>query len=167
MNRRAIRMNLTCSRVECEPTGTSGVTRRTSRTQLRRPPPPAPRTVVLHNPYRYTKSTKDVRSGGRRRVLRGAGGGKSELRRAGCRVTPGRRFRPATESATESKPPMAPSGAQARVKGCGKSAPGRRRRRSHGKPHLEQGQIRDEELLAPPESRVGRLRQSAMTAPDK
>ncbi len=54
-----------------------------------------------------------------------------------------------------------------RVKGCGKSAPGRRRRRSHGKPHLEQGQIRDEESLAPPESRVGRSRPSAMTVPDK
>ncbi len=110
---------------------------------------------------------KDVRSEGRRRVLRGIVGGKSELRRAWCRVTPGRRFRPATESATENKPPMAPSGAQARVKGCGKSAPGRRRRGSHGKPHLEQGQIRDEELLAPPESRVGRTRPSAMSVPDK
>ena len=32
-------------------------------------------------------------------------GGKSELHRAGCRVTPGRR-KP-MESATESKPPMA------------------------------------------------------------
>ena len=51
-------------------------------------------------------------------------GGKSELRRAGCRVTPGRRK--ATESAAESRPPMASlhRGAQARVKGCGKSAPG-------------------------------------------
>ena len=35
-------------------------------------------------------------------------GGKSELRRAGCRVTPGRRE--ATESATESRPPMAACG---------------------------------------------------------
>ena len=32
-------------------------------------------------------------------------GGKSELRKAGCRVTPGRRE--ATESAAESRPPMA------------------------------------------------------------
>jgi hypothetical protein len=50
------------------------------------------------------------------------------------------------ESATESKPPMAPRsfrgrGAQARVKGCGKSAPGRWQQRSHGKPHPEQGRI--------------------------
>ncbi len=110
---------------------------------------------------------KDVRSEGRRRVLRGTDGGKSELHRAGCRVTPGSRFRPATESAAEKEPPMAPSGVQVRVKRCGKSAPGRRRRRSHGKPHSEQGQIRDEELLAPPESRVGRMRPSAMSVPDK
>ena len=53
---------------------------------------------------------------------RATAGGKSELRRAGCRVTPGRRE--ATESATESRPPMAARAAQARVKRCGKSAPG-------------------------------------------
>ena len=35
------------------------------------------------------------------------------------------------------------SGAQARVKGCGKSAPGRWQQGSHGKPHPEQGQIGD------------------------
>ena len=40
-----------------------------------------------------------------------SGGGKSELYRAGCRVTPGRRE--TTESATEKKPPMA-------VRGTGK-----------------------------------------------
>ena len=34
--------------------------------------------------------------------------GKSELRRAGCRLTAGRRK--ATESATENRPPMAPAG---------------------------------------------------------
>jgi hypothetical protein len=62
---------------------------------------------------------------------------------------------------------MAFSEAQARVKGCGKSAPGCRRRESHGKPHLEQGQIEDEELPAPPESRVGRSRPPAMAVPDK
>ena len=33
------------------------------------------------------------------------------------------------------------AGAQARVKGCGKSAPGRWQQRSHGKPHPEQGRI--------------------------
>ena len=41
------------------------------------------------------------------------------------------------ESATESKPPVS---ARVRVKGCGKSAPGRWRQGSHGKPHSEQGQ---------------------------
>ena len=57
----------------------------------------------------------------------------------GWRVTPaGRESR---ESATESIPPMAPSGDQARVKGCGKSAPGLRQRGPHGKPHPEQGRI--------------------------
>ena len=49
------------------------------------------------------------------------------------------------ESATESKPPMAKvlSGAraQARVKGCGKSAPWRWRQRLHGKPRPEQDRI--------------------------
>ena len=45
------------------------------------------------------------------------------------------------ESATESIPPMACSQAQARVKGCGKSAPGLRQRGPHGKPHPEQGRI--------------------------
>src|SRR5690606_27421707 len=51
--------------------------------------------------------------------------GKSGLHRARCQVTPGRRE--PTESATESRPPMArsPQGRrdQARVKRCGKSAP--------------------------------------------
>src|SRR5688572_32050425 len=85
---------------------------------------------------------------------RATAGGKSELHRAGCRVTPGRRE--ATESATESKPPMAPRGAQARVKRCGKSAPDVRQRTPHGKPHPKQGQIWDEGWPAPSESRVGR-----------
>ena len=92
-------------------------------------------------------------------------GGKSELRKAGCRVTPGRRE--ATESAAESRPPMAPSGAQARVKGCGKSAPGRWQQGSHGKPHPEQGQIGDEGPPVPPESRVGRSRFGVIRIPDK
>jgi len=45
------------------------------------------------------------------------------------------------ESATESIPPMARLRDQARVKGCGKSAPGPRQRGPHGKPHPEQGRI--------------------------
>ena len=47
------------------------------------------------------------------------------------------------ESATESRPPsLTPQGSRAvRVKGCGKSAPRRRQRRRHGKPHREQDRI--------------------------
>ena len=47
--------------------------------------------------------------------------GKSGLHRAECQVTPGQRE--LTASATESRPPMASQEDQARVKGCGKSAP--------------------------------------------
>ena len=60
--------------------------------------------------------------------------------RAACRVTPGRGN--AKESATENRPPSGLSGDRTvRVKRCGKSAPPRRQRRGHGKPHAEQGQI--------------------------
>ncbi len=67
--------------------------------------------------------------------------GKSGLHRAGGWVTP--RRREATESATETTPPMGPSklGPQARVKRCGKSAPGSGASRDAGKPLPEQGQI--------------------------
>src|SRR5512132_923849 len=61
--------------------------------------------------------------------------GSTETR---CRVTPG--GGDPRDSATESKPPTG-CGPPARVKGCGKSAPRRRRRRQHGKPHREQDQI--------------------------
>ncbi len=94
-------------------------------------------------------------------------GGKSELHRVRCRVTPGDWFWPVTESATESRPPMALFREQARVKGCGKSAPGFRRRRLQGKPHLEQGQIGDEEMPVSFESRVGCLSLSVMAVLDK
>jgi hypothetical protein len=64
--------------------------------------------------------------------------GSTEVR---CRVTPG--GGDPRESATESTPPS-PLGATrraARVKWCGKSAPRRRQRRRHGKPHREQDQV--------------------------
>ena len=61
-------------------------------------------------------------------------GGKSELHRAGCRVTPG--GGDPKESATEKIPPRF---AGVRVKWCGKSAPGSRQHGPHGKPHPEQG----------------------------
>src|SRR5262249_50413808 len=64
------------------------------------------------------------------------GRGKSELPRAACSLTA--RRGDATESATEKIPPGA---SRVRVKWCGKSAPLRRRRRRHGKPHAEQDQI--------------------------
>ncbi len=85
---------------------------------------------------------------------RGAVRGKSGLCRARCRVTPGRRE--ATESVTESRPPMAASAAQARVKRWGKSPPRRWRQRRHDKPHREQGQIGSERWPAAIELRVGR-----------
>ncbi len=67
--------------------------------------------------------------------------GKSGLHRAGGWVTP--RRREATESATETTPPMGRSllWPQARVKRCGKSAPGSGASRDAGKPLPEQGQI--------------------------
>src|SRR5262249_5696913 len=59
---------------------------------------------------------------------------------AACRVMPGRGD--AKESATENRPPFGSfEGRTVRVKRCGKSAPPRRQRRGHGKPHAEQGQI--------------------------
>ena len=63
---------------------------------------------------------------------------KVELPWAACSLTA--RRGDATESATENKPPGS-FGGPVRVKRCGKSAPLRRRRRRHGKPHAEQDQI--------------------------
>ena len=48
-------------------------------------------------------------------------GGKSGLHRVKRQVTPG--GREPTESAAESRPPMASLEVQVRLKGCGKSAP--------------------------------------------
>jgi hypothetical protein len=56
-----------------------------------------------------------------------------------CRVTPG--GGDPRESATESSLPARVSDLRVTVKGCGKSAPRRRRRRRHGKPHREQDQV--------------------------
>ena len=83
-----------------------------------------------------------------------AGGGKSELHRARCRVTRvcmerdtrGRRVREglSTDSATENKP-LSGFGQAVRVKRWSKSPPLREKSRRHGKPHREQGQIGDHE----------------------
>jgi hypothetical protein len=71
--------------------------------------------------------------------------------RAACRVTPGRGD--AKESATENRPPFGSfEGRTVRVKRCGKSAPPRRQRRGHGKPHAEQGQIGRWRAPVPPAS---------------
>jgi hypothetical protein len=59
--------------------------------------------------------------------------GSSEER---CRIMPGEGD--LRESATESRPPCFD---RVRAKGCGKSAPRRRQRRRHGKPHREQNRI--------------------------
>ncbi len=76
------------------------------------------------------------------------------------------------ESATESKPPRL---AGVRVKGCGKSAPRRRRRRRQGKPHREQDQIgvagcarkRGARSVFRPATRVDCSRRPAMDVPDE
>ena len=94
-------------------------------------------------------------------------GGKSELHRVRCRVTPGDWLWLVTESATESRPPMTLLREQARVKGCGKSAPGFWKQKLQGKPHLEQGQIGDDEIPVSFESWVGCLRLSVMAVLDK
>jgi len=83
-----------------------------------------------------------------------AGGGKSELHRARCRVTRvcmerdtrGRKVREglSTDSATENKP-LSGFGQTVRVKRWSKSPPLREKSRRHGKPHREQGQIGDHE----------------------
>ena len=69
----------------------------------------------------------------REKSLREESPGSMEAR---CRVTPG--GGDPRESATESIPP---GFAPVRVKGCGKSAPRRRQRGRHGKPHREQNRI--------------------------
>ena len=97
--------------------------------------------------------------------------GSTEAR---CRVTPG--GGDPRESATENKPPRRPgSGRTARVKRCGKSAPRRRQRRRHGKPHREQDQVGAAGL--PPcavsqaylraAARVGRTRRPATGVPEE
>jgi hypothetical protein len=102
--------------------------------------------------------------------------GSTEAR---CRVTPG--GGDPRESATENIPPSPalPYGTAwaARVKWCGKSAPRRRQRWWHGKPHREQDQVgaaggrrhcadaagRASRAAA----RVGRARRSATDVPDE
>src|SRR5512145_1017550 len=70
--------------------------------------------------------------------------GKSGLRRAGCRLTTGRRE--ATESATENTQPngrvvVSDDACVAMVKRCGKSAPRAWQQAWQGKPHPEQDRV--------------------------
>src|SRR6267143_2921236 len=79
--------------------------------------------------------------------------GKSELLRADCQVTPGRRE--ATERATENRPPFY---SRVRVKRWGKSPPRAWQQAWHGNPQSEQGQISSETRPGSLELRVGRVR---------
>jgi hypothetical protein len=67
-------------------------------------------------------------------------GGKSELRTGGMPGNPRSRRREGKCHREQTAFPARGAGT-ARVKRCGKSAPPRRQRRGHGKPHAEQGQI--------------------------
>jgi len=66
-------------------------------------------------------------------------GGKSELRRAVCRITSGRACSSTFDGKCHRKH-TAPLG-EVRVKRCGKSAPPAQQCTGHGKPHTEQDQI--------------------------
>src|SRR5690606_10004744 len=90
---------------------------------VRRQTPDARSTKMLSSAPGVGRAIAARYSGWLHRCHAEAGGGKSGLHRAGCQVMPG--GREPTESAAESRPPMAaPQGAdQVRVKGCGKSAP--------------------------------------------
>jgi len=84
-------------------------------------------------------SRLDGRSGNHRKVAGEESPGSMDIR---CRITTG--GREPRESATESRPPRprpGQGGSAVRVKGCGKSAPRRRQRGRHGKPHREQDRI--------------------------
>src|ERR1043166_872615 len=79
-----------------------------------------------------------------------ARGGKSELQKARCRATPGRREIRAgdpgkagsTDSATENKPPGR-FGVRARVKRWCKRPPLREKSRGHGKPQIGRASCRE------------------------
>src|SRR5579863_8357121 len=79
----------------------------------------------------------------------GARRGKSELRRAVCRITSGRVAHPFAAFAkgweirrkVPQKTYRLGGNARVRVKRCGKSAPPRQQCRGQGKPHTEQDQI--------------------------
>ena len=93
--------------------------------------------------------------------LREGGGGKSELRRAVRRVTPGRGN--SKESGTENIPLTGAVGLtrrskQARVKRCGKSAPRVWQQAWQAKPRTEQGQIGERDRLATGGHRTARPR---------
>jgi hypothetical protein len=94
-------------------------------------------------------------SDGRRHRFAGAGG-KSELRRAVCRITSGRlALRPVDGQCHREH--TASASAEVRVKRCGKSAPPAQQWTGHGKPHTEQDQIGNERTAM--SARAGSARQ--------
>jgi hypothetical protein len=120
---------------------------------------PSPRSVLAYN------DSVGSRTGRSLSALSGAGRGKSELRRAVCRITSGRAvggpsfaffakgglstvrrkvpqkiYRPAVLVSSRTLKTTDENGG-VRVKRCGKSAPPRQRCSGHGKPHTEQDQI--------------------------
>jgi hypothetical protein len=93
-------------------------------------------------PHSYPISRPDGRSGKDRKVAGEESPGSTDIR---CRITSGGPI-PSRGEASGTVPQRADRrGAlrmvAARVKGCGKSAPRRRQRRRHGKPHREQDRI--------------------------
>src|SRR3954471_5308693 len=102
-------------------------------------------TQPAYTPIPNRVSRLDGRSGKHRKVAGEESPGSTDIR---CRITSGE-GEPASvgtnlrESATESRPPLPlrKEAGAVRVKGCGKSAPRRRQRRRHGKPHREQDQV--------------------------
>jgi hypothetical protein len=75
-------------------------------------------------------------------------GGKSELRRAVCRITSGIPASRLEDGQCHRKHTALRLGGVVRVKGCGKSAPPEQQCSGHGKPHTEQDQIGRESASA-------------------
>src|SRR5215468_3850984 len=82
-------------------------------------------------------------------------GGKSELRRAVCRITSGIPASRLEDGQCHRKHTASRLAGKVRVKRCGKSAPPEQQCPGHGKPHTEQDQIGREPRLAGNTHRLG------------
>src|SRR6476660_108083 len=92
--------------------------------------------------------------------LHGPERGKSELRRAVCRITSGRvALRPFDGKCHRED--TATASAEVRVKRCGKSAPPGQQCTGQGKPHTEQDQIGEEFRIAISRMGLGSRRQTS------